>query len=66
MDARFAASEGPKETFEEYRLRKAKEDAEEQAKERELEDAEGPVTPEACTALQFTRLSNTEMHALHL
>jgi hypothetical protein len=41
MEARFAASQGPKETFEEYRVRKAKEDAEEQAKERELEDADG-------------------------
>jgi hypothetical protein len=52
MEARFAASQEPKETFEEYRVRKAKEDAEEQAKERELEDAEGVETPAAaCTAI---------------
>lgn len=42
-EARYATFDGPKETFEEYRVRKAKEDAQEQEKERELEDAEGMI-----------------------
>lgn len=41
MQARFAASEGPKETFEEYKLRKEKEDASEREKELQLEADEG-------------------------
>lgn len=56
MDARFAASEGPKETFEEYRVRKEKEDAQEQEKERDLEDAEGAVRAMCPFAVAYGRL----------
>ena len=41
LDARFSAAAVKRETFAEYRQRRDKEDAEEQAQAQKLEDAEG-------------------------
>ena len=54
LDARFAEDNEPKESYEEYRVRKAKEDAKAQEKELALEEAEGAAVYHHHQTITFT------------